>query len=184
MSHSNSNVSKSEILASSDEKTPFDSLLERNPARRQRKVYAQYRPLSGLRGIPIPGTLHWAVQTVSDTEIADDEPGYIWELAQTQAKLTINVSSWPGAKSKQKHLLGYTNLTDGEICDCGSSSYLYRIPNIISLTDSWIASEVLHHMNTDNFGFLDEVTRLYLRPVGLAHSVSLDPLYLRCSLHW
>ncbi|KAL9628729.1 MAG: hypothetical protein Q9164_007162 [Protoblastenia rupestris] len=151
MSNSSSNGSKSQTLASSDEQPPFDNLLERNPARKQRKVYAQYKPLSGLHSIPIPGTLHWAVQVVSTTEIARYEPGYIWELVQQELKLTINVSLWPGAKSKQKHFLGYTSLADEEICVC--------------------ASEILNNMNTNNFGLLDKATRLYLRPLGLAHSL-------------
>ncbi|KAL8911541.1 MAG: hypothetical protein Q9171_003305 [Xanthocarpia ochracea] len=151
MSNSNSNGSNPQIIASSDGQPPFDNLLERNPASKQREVYAQYKPLSGLRNISLPGTLHWAVQVVSTTEIAHDEPGYIWELAQQELKLTINVSLWPGAKSKQKHFLGYTSLTDEEICVC--------------------ASEILNNMNTNNFGLLDKATRLYLRPLGLSHSL-------------
>ncbi|KAL8921256.1 MAG: hypothetical protein Q9172_004136, partial [Xanthocarpia lactea] len=129
MSNSNSNGSMSQIIASSDGQPPFDNLLERNPASKQREVYAQYKPLSGLRNIPLPGTLHWAVQVVSTTEIAHDEPGYIWELAQQELKLRINLDR------------------RGDL-----------------------SSEILNNMNTNNFGLLDEAARLYLRPMGFAHS--------------
>ena len=109
----------SETLASSDENPPFVSLVKRNPSKTQRKVYALYKPLSGLFHLRLPGTLHWAVEVVSDEELASDDSGYVWELAQEKGKITINVSSWTGVEGARSELLGYTKLTDEEICDYG-----------------------------------------------------------------
>ncbi|KAI9714841.1 MAG: hypothetical protein M1820_000130 [Bogoriella megaspora] len=156
-------------LASSDEQPPFNSLPERNFGKKRRKVYAQYKPLAALGGLAIPTTLHWAVQVISDNEISNDEPGYIWELAQTKLRLTIHVSSWTGARTSQKDFLGYTNLTDSEISDR--------------------AIDILNSMNTEEFGLVDSLTRLYLRPIGAAHSLvnkspentkAYDPLVQNC----
>lgn len=108
-----------EVIASSTEHPPFDSLEERNPLRRKRKVYAQRKPLSGLANIRLPGTLHWAVEVITESEIAEDDSGYIWDLAQEKGKIMINTSLWIGADSTRGNLLGYTNLTDREICDHG-----------------------------------------------------------------
>ncbi|KAL9045528.1 MAG: hypothetical protein Q9214_001441, partial [Letrouitia sp. 1 TL-2023] len=115
--NSRSPGSDSKTLASSNENPPFGTLLERNPSKRQRRVYAQYRPLSKL--FQIPGTFHWAVEVISDDKLEEDDSGYIWELAQEKGKITINVSSWTGAEKTRKELLGYTKLTDSEICDHG-----------------------------------------------------------------
>ena len=106
-------------IASSNEIPPFDRLTERNPSKTLRNVYAMYQPLNALFRIPIPGTLHWGVNVVSDEELAEDDPGYVWELAQEKGKITINVSSWTGAAKMRKELLGSTNLTDRKICDHG-----------------------------------------------------------------
>ena len=106
-------------IASSNEIPPFYRLTERNPSKTLRKVYAMYQPLNALFRIPIPGTLHWGVNVVSDEELAEDDPGYVWELAQEKGKITINVSSWTGAAKMRKELLGSTNLTDRKICDHG-----------------------------------------------------------------
>ena len=112
----------SEILACSDETPPFDSLIERNPSTNQRQVYARYKPLSGFFHMPIPGTLHWAVEVVSAEELARNDVGYIWELVQKNGKTAINVSSWTGAEKTRKEFMGYTKSTDEEICDCGLST--------------------------------------------------------------
>lgn len=109
----------SETIASSNEYPPFDSLYERNRSRRQRKVYARYKPLSGLRNVPIPGTLHWAVEVVSENELDNDECDYIWELAQKKGRIRIDVSLWEDTNSARDELLGYTRLTDKEICEHG-----------------------------------------------------------------
>ena len=109
----------SQTIASSSENPPFGSLTERNPWKRQRKVYALYKPLGALFHIPFPTTLHWAVEVVSDEELANDGSGYVWELAQEKGKITINVSSWIAVGEARKELLGYTKLTDEEICGHG-----------------------------------------------------------------
>ncbi|KAL8726220.1 MAG: hypothetical protein Q9166_006845 [cf. Caloplaca sp. 2 TL-2023] len=171
MSSSGNKGHHSKILASSDEQPPFVSLVEKNSDGRQRKIYAQYHAPDGLGGVPIPGTLHWAIQVVSADEIADNEPGYIWELAQTELKIRINASTWPGAKPNSKDFLGYTFLTDEEICDHGLLDCCHVVPSNRTLADSATANGILSAMNTDSFGVLDVATRLYLRPLGLAHSL-------------
>lgn len=142
---------ETEIMASSNEYPPFNSLVERNPSQRQRKVYARYKTLGGLANVPIPGTLHWAVEVISQNELDNDECGYIWELAQDKGKIRIQVSVWTGSNSTRKELLGYSRLTDREICDH--------------------ASNILYNMNTNDFNIIDKATRVYLKPMNLAHSL-------------
>ena len=81
----------SETLACSDEYPPFDSLIERNPSKKRREVYARYKPLSGLVHIPIPGTLHWAVEVISAAELAKE--GFVGGVEPTSGLSVKNIIS-------------------------------------------------------------------------------------------
>lgn len=92
MSNSSGKIPQTQILASFDQQPPFYSIQDRSPAKKQQDIYGQYHTLSDLGGVEVPSKLHWAVQVISATEVKNNEPGYIWELAQKSGKATINVS--------------------------------------------------------------------------------------------